>query len=170
MTINSVVVNNVAGKNEADALFNPAFLALLARRFVDAYSDYADGAPVPYILPHIAVPLALNAAVREALTYSVASHLGAWTGAHPQLESVIPAYVVALQGRVRQGILFGVANDVVSLREGSFAAGATLILPMPPAKTQGDVAQCQRAARFLGRWFAKTNDVPNTCALLGVRP
>jgi len=157
-------------RGEAYALFNPAFFGILLRRFIDGHVDAGATAGVPYVLPFVAIPMAVAPDVRSRLSYSTASHLGAWVQTNPNLMATIAPFARALVPYVRMGILLGAERGLVSFDDGELAPGPVPLPKPPSARAEGDLAECQRAARFLGRWFAKYPDPSSILALLGVKP
>lgn len=154
---------------EVAALLNPAFMALLARRVMEGHQEES-GRPLPVLLAYLATPMALHADVREALTYYVSTNLATWAAQHPRLRVNLPPHLRAMQRFVSEGILFGLSNEVFAVDQGDLTAGSG----RGPAKSlkadTSEVHQCQRAARYLGRWFSGSGSPATVAALLGVRP
>lgn len=157
-------------RSEAHALFNPAFMALLLARYVQGHEEVQNETPAPYFLAHIALPMAVNSTVQDRLTYNIASLLGTWSNSNPDLLANLPEQIAALQIHTQAGISFALRHRIVAADGAGFRSIAKAVGAMPKARDEQDLARCQRTARYLGRWFARTNDVAVISALIGVRP
>ena len=64
-------------------LFNPAFCGALIFEFVKQYQS-AKGKTVPFILPFVALPIALHPKTRNALPASIRTSLYSWIEEHTE--------------------------------------------------------------------------------------
>ncbi|WP_395409571.1 three component ABC system middle component [Cellulosimicrobium funkei] len=145
-------------------------MALLLFRYVQGHEEVEPKTAAPYYLAHIALPMAVNATVQDRLTYNIASLLGTWANGNPDLLANLPPQISALRVETRAGISFAMRHRIVALDGAGFRSVNKAVGKMPKAAEANDLARCQRAARYLGRWFARTNDVAVISALIGVRP
>jgi hypothetical protein len=153
---------------EDAALYNPAFLALLLRRCVDGYfQEHKEG--LSLLLGHLGVSMALTADVRAALTMRINTKLGTWIADNTRARAKIPQISSAFVPYINEAVLFALQQRVVALDNGTLIAGT-----YGPATTikggSREVVDCQRAAAYLGRWFAVSGSHSTVAALLGVRP
>jgi len=69
---------------------------------------------------------------------------------------------------MREALIFVLAHEICSLETGSLTS-ATTLSPQTAVVTS-DVVGCQRAARFLGRWFSRSGSPATVLGMLGVQP
>jgi hypothetical protein len=153
---------------DESALFNPAFLSLIARRVVEGFHEEQGGStPLPII--HLAVTMSLNPIVRERLTMRITTNLAQWLNDNPRVVSHLPHLAVGLAPYINDAIIFSLANSVLTVAPPGLAlgeAGPTKSIRGP----SDEIVACQRAARYLGRWLSSSGPVHTVLALVGVRP
>lgn len=152
------------------ALFNPAFLALLARRAAHEHEARSDGRLIPTVLAYLLIPLALHGPTRRALPNVVTAQMGEWIRAHPEAALGLGHRARALRPFVSAGLRLGLTHGLLSGEEGTLRAAASV-----PRRPRGmsrttEVDECIGKAGFLGRWFSGQPDPVTTLALWGLRP
>jgi hypothetical protein len=159
----------VVAPHEEDALFNPAFLALVLREAAKEHETRTGGRPLPTILSYLVVPLALHRATREALPTNRRTQMGEWVRQHPELLVDLGRHARTLRPYVSRAACLGLRHGVLVAREDGLSAGPINRRPRGMAR-DADVDDCVRKAGFLGRWFAGQPDVVTTLAIWGLRP
>jgi hypothetical protein len=156
----------VARPVEEARLLNPAFLAAL---IAAAAADFerTSGEAMPWIFSFLVPPLVLPARSRESLPGNIQAHLSSWIQSHPEVRVGFPGRVKLLVPLVREALRFGLRSGVLTI-DGRGLRG-TIRLGIGNRRTS-EVAECFRAARFIGRWFGRRHDVKTIYALLGVTP
>jgi hypothetical protein len=151
-------------RNSAVAdLLNPALVAAVIAAAAMEY-ERRDGAPLPFELSFLVVPLVLHRDTRSALPKGVNSHLARWVTSNPVLAAGFGARAKALAEPVREGIRFGLRQGALDL-DGANLTGHRL--QGRPAAI-GDIAQIIAKASFVGRWFTRIESSSTAFALLGV--
>ena len=153
---------------EEDALFNPAFLALLVRAAAADHARRSNGYGLPVILAYVVTPLALHGPTRRSLPSNVTAQMGEWVRAHPEALVGLSDRVRALRPLVSAGLQFGLAHGVLTAADGHLDAGAVRRRPRGMARSD-DVDSCIAKAGFLGRWFAEQPDAATAMAWWGLR-
>lgn len=152
---------------EEARLLNPGFLAAL---LMAAASDYerTAGRTMPWTLGFIIPALVLPARSREALPANVRAHFPNWVQEHPEVRLGFVRRARPLVPLVREALRVGVRSG--GLQVGDDGGLRALAEPRARHETSGEVRECFRAARLVGRWFASGQDVTTIYGLLGVRP
>ena len=93
-----------------------------------------------------------------------------WLREHPLLMMDFPDRARRFRTYTAGAIAYGLAHTILISGPGTLAAGAIKRRPTNLRFTD-DWAACQKAAGFLGKWFASTDsDEATTLAQWGVRP
>jgi hypothetical protein len=158
------------GSSEEAALFNPAFLT---RVIHDAVGDYENEArqrmPVP--LAFLLTPLALHKPTRDDLPRNANAQMQTWIREHPRHMAQLGKRVIGMRPFVGLAIRFGVLHDVLTSEDGGIGAEKLKRRPRGFNESESaEVRECLRAAKFVGRWFARQPDVATLLALWGLRP
>jgi hypothetical protein len=153
---------------ESASLLNPAFLALLAYRAVEGY-ETASSKPMPFILPYLCVPASLHPDVRTHLTYNKTTNLMSWVETYPDMRLAIRQASIGLEPYVAEALSFALAYKVLRISQGAFELGNEGPTKVIKFETQ-EVHDCQRAAKYLGRWFADSGPASHISAAIGVKP
>lgn len=156
------------GSTEERALFNPAFIAVLAFEFVTSYRQ-ASNRPASLPLVYVALPLALHRRTRIELPSRSDALMQKWLSQNGQLAVALPRRVDGLAPFVSDGIVFGLRHGVLAAGQGGLVATKLQRRRRGTPET-GDLSDCRRAARFVGRWFGKQGDPATLLALWGFRP
>lgn len=153
---------------EQEALFNPAFLSILATRVVEGHRQESDRDPLVPIV-HVGVAISLDTAVRSTLTMTIRSNLGAWKYTNPREVARVPHLCQIHAESIRRALIFGVRSQLLQI-DGAQVGLGTLALRKSLAGFSDDVAEAQRSARFLGRWLSVSGSAATVLAIMGVRP
>lgn len=151
------------------ALFNAAFLALLARRAADEHVRRSGGRPLPTVLAYLALPLALHGPTRRTLPSNVTAQMGEWIRSHPEAAAGLGGRARALRPLVSAGLRLGLAHGLLTADAGTVRANALRRRPRGMARSV-EVDECVDKAGFLGRWFSEQPDPVTALALWGLRP
>jgi Family of unknown function (DUF6521) len=151
---------------EEARLLNPAFLAALLTAAVADFERTA-GEPMPWALAFIVPALSLHERTRESLPANIQAHFSSWLQSHPEVRIGFGRRAGPLAPLIREGLRLALRTGVLQVDGGRLRATTQ---PRPRNDQTEEVAACFRAARFVGRWFARRNDVPTIFGLLGVRP
>lgn len=154
---------------EEQALFNPAFLALLLRRAGSEHEERGAGRALPVMLAYLVVPLALHGPTRRALPSHVTAQMGEWIKSHPDACAGLDARARALRPLVSDGVAMGLRHGLLIGEQSALRAGPLRRRPRGMARTP-EVDGCIDKAGFLGRWFAEQPDALTVLALWGLRP
>src|SRR5689334_23261202 len=92
---------------EEQALFNPAFLAVMIRRAAEDHEKRADGRLLPVVLTYLAAPLALHGPTRRQLPTLVTVQMGEWIRNHPDASAGLDVRARALRPLVSSGLRMG---------------------------------------------------------------
>lgn len=157
-----------SSSRESATLLNPSFLALLTHRAVKEYVSQT-GEAMPFLLPYVGVAASLHPEVRSRLTYNKATSLISWVDANPDMRIAIRQGSIGLTPYVSEAISFGLAYEALQISEGAIAPGKSEPIKSLKSLTP-EVQACQRAAAYMGRWFATSGTVSNICTAIGIKP
>ncbi len=156
------------GSAEERALFNPAFLAILAFEIARDYQK-VDGRSVPVPLFYLGLPLALHRSTRSDLPRRVDAQMHTWIGENAQVLSALPRRLAGLTPFVSDALTLGTRHGILLPDSGALGPGKIRRRPAGVGFTQ-EVADCRRVSAFVGRWFAVQGDTATLLALWGFRP
>jgi hypothetical protein len=153
---------------ERDALYNPAFMALILAQAA-AEHERRIGSGLPFSLAFLAAPIVLHGPTRQALPKQARSKMALWLEEHPVERAGLGRRAASLVPAVRAGIRFGVRNDALLLN------GATLTASKPKVKNKhimlsGEVDDILNRASRVGGWFALAGSASGIYALWRVKP
>lgn len=148
-------------------MLNPALLAAVTAAAASEYSR-ASGEPMPWPLAFLVAPLVLHRGTRDALPRTTATHLGNWVSQHPVIHAGMGARAQSLTEPVREGLRFGLANEVLAVDDqgrliGKLNAG-------PKRTTKREIDQIIAKAGLVGKWLTKIDQPATAFAMLGVTP
>jgi hypothetical protein len=153
---------------EEEALFNPAFLALVVRAAAADHVDRSGGRGLPIVLAYVIAPLALHGPTRRMLPSNVTAQMGEWIRSHPEALVGLSDRTRALRPLVSAGIRLGLIRGVLRAQDGTIDARTLQRRPRGMARS-ADVDACLAKAGFLGRWFAEQSDPTTAVAWWGIR-
>lgn len=151
------------------ALFNPAFIALLAHAAANEYEERSRGGSLSTVLVYLVAPLALHGPTRRTLPRNVRAQMGEWIRAHPAAVAGLDARARALRPLVSEGLRLALGHGLIAAGDGAIRARRLPRRPRGMARTD-EVDECIKKAGFLGRWFSEQPDATTTLALWGLRP
>lgn len=152
------------------ALFNPAFLAILLHAAISEHEKVA-GRGIEVHLPFLLVPLALHQPTRMDLPSKSTAQMQKWIRENPRHISGLHKRAVSLRPFVAIAIRFASLRGVIRVEGTLLREGALKRRPRGYADQETDDARaCQKAARFLGRWFGRQPDPATLLAIWGLRP
>lgn len=145
------------------AFYNPAFLAAAMRSTASGYQSMAGrGIPVPLLLP--AVVIAAFLPLRSLLPRTIRTHHATWISNTPGFRPEFQRLFTTLVEPLRSALLLAVEANAVSVDGIEVSPGGLTLNPSDPSEETEDV---MRAARFLGRWYARSGPAATTLSLLG---
>jgi hypothetical protein len=129
--------------------------------------------PVPMPLPFafLVLPIILNQLMRDTLP-TLRTLITTWAASHPEHIAGFGDRAQAMADVSRQAIQFGCAQRWLAISAVGLAVGPAKLRPDPPKLTTDtdDVRASYAAARFLGRWLPKDDQLATIMSLLGVAP
>ncbi len=155
---------------EESALLNPAFIATVIHRAVGGFEREVNTG-MPFVLAFLVSPVVLVESVRTALPSRVDSSLATWLQANPGSRLQFAENAAALVPVVRDGLMFGIARDVLMLADDRLR-----VTPLPRgaatlmSKNTKDFQDVLNHANFVGRWYAHAGTAETIMTLWGVRP
>lgn len=150
------------------ALFNPAFIALLAHAAANEHEERS-GRSLPTVVVYLVAPLALHGPTRRTLPRNVRAQMGEWIRAHPEAVAGLDNRARALRSLVSNGLRLALRHGLIVAENGAIRAQPLPRRPRGMARTD-EVDECTDKAGFLGRWFSEQPDATTTLALWGLRP
>lgn len=149
------------------AMFNPALIAVIIAAAANQYEETCEFA-MPWPLSFLVTPMVLHAPTREALPRTSRTSLAKWVSDNAVLSAGFPARASYMGPTVREGVRFGLREQMFALVPGNALLCRTL--PKTTARAPGDLAPIVRGAGMLGRVFGRTGDAATVFAALRVQP
>lgn len=152
-------------------LFNPAFCASL---LATASKDYSKktGAPFPFALAFLVLPIVLHEKTRSALPRSTITSLLPWLQENRAILVGFSERVLGLRPATQEALLFGLGLGALTLQ--GAAVSVTNKYKAPTEARAGmftpETFDCVNSAAFLGRWFASAGTTSTIYAAWGVAP
>lgn len=149
-------------------LFNPAFCGLVLFRAMQGYEE-EDGRGIPFSLSLLILPLCLHRDSREVIAASTRSYLLKVAEKNPQVQ-------VGFSDRVTTMLPYAFEGFGLLMERGCMSVADDGRLQTIPDKVRKSVTgtdetiSCQRAARFIGREFARIADRVTVYTTFGIRP
>ncbi|SEJ39653.1 hypothetical protein SAMN04487917_105313 [Arthrobacter sp. yr096] len=153
---------------DSAALFNPALLAVTVLRGVQGAVEEGKRG-LPWETAYLVVPMCLDADVRSALSMRLNTPMVSWIASHPSERAAIPGKAAAISPLVTVGLDLALRTRTLAI-DGALIVPGEHKVPKVIKSASSEVAQIQKAAKYLGRWLTVN---PNTTAVLnifGVRP
>jgi hypothetical protein len=143
-------------------MLNPALLgAVIARATSGHQREAAEG--MPWFLSFIVAPLVLHRSTRQALPNRVSTHLATWVARQPAIRAGFPQRASALVEPVREGLRFGLRQQLLVLNRDRLEATSPRGRVEPP-----ELQELLTTATFVGRWLTKLDRPSTAYALFGV--
>ena len=149
-------------------LFNPAFCGLVLSRALQGYEE-EDSRGMPFSLSLLVLPLCLHKDSREVIAVSTRSYLLKVMEKYPQVQVGFADRVMAMRPYTFEG--FGLLME-----RGCIAVSDDGRIRSAPNKVRKSLAgtdetkSCQRAARFVGKEFARITDRVTVYTTFGIKP
>lgn len=149
-------------------LFNPAFCGLVLFRALHGYEE-KDSRGMPFSLSLLVLPLCLHKDSRDVIASSALSYFLKTTENNQQI-------MVGFADRVTQMLPYTFEGFGLLMERGCIAVaddGRIQIVPNKVRKTVNGTAEtiaCQRAARIVGKEFARIADRATIYTTFGIRP
>lgn len=147
-------------------MLNPALLAVITASAAIEY-ERADGAAMPWPLSFLVAPMVLHRGTRDALPRRTTTHLGNWVAQNPVIHAGFASRAQSLSDVVREGMRFGLANELLEVDRHGRLSGA---LGPAPRVSNPEVDPLVARAGFVGRWLTKMDQPATAFILLGVAP
>lgn len=158
------------GSVEETALFNPAFLARLLHGTAHEHEG-ASGRGLAVPLSFLTLPLVLHKPTREALPGTSVALMQKWIRENPRHMARLSSRVIGLRSFSAAAIRFGIAHGVLVSDNGLLRAGSLLRRPHNFGSLETpEIEECLKAARLMGRWFARQPDAATALAWWGIAP
>jgi hypothetical protein len=153
---------------ERDALYNPAFMALILAQAAAEHDARADSG-LPFSLAFLVAPIVLHGATRQALPRQARSKMALWLEEHPIQRAGLGRRAASLAPAVRAGIRYGLRSGAIALND------AALTAPRPRVKSNNttlsaEVDDILNRAGYVAGWFAVAGSAPGIYALWRVKP
>lgn len=153
---------------ERDALYNPAFVALILAQAAAEHERRA-GDGLPFSLAFLVAPIVLHGPTRQALPKQARSKMALWLEEHPVQRAGLGRRAASLVPAVRAGIRYGLRSGSLILED------AILTAPKPKVTSDeimlsAEVNEILKRGSFIGGWFALAGPVSGIYALWRVRP
>lgn len=149
-------------------LFNPAFCGLVLFRALQGYEE-EDSRGMPFSLSLLVLPLCLHKDSREVIAASTRSYLLKVMEKNPQVQVGFPDRVTAMRPYTFEGFGLLMERGCISVSD----HGRILSVPDKVRKALAgtdETKSCQRAARFVGKEFARIGDRVTVYTTFGIRP
>jgi hypothetical protein len=155
-------------------LLNPAFCAVIVWHVAEGYrseaASFAQDVHMPIELAFVGASLILRGQTREQLPNSVRTSLATWIQDHPLERSAIAESVLVLREYVREALLFGAQNGLLTLN------GHHVVALEAPARRVAayvrsstlEIRDCMRQATFAGRWLFRAGTAATVLTLVGL--
>ena len=153
---------------EIRSLFNPAFCGLVLFRAMQGYEE-EDDCGMPFSLALLVLPLCLHKDSREVIAANSRSYLLKIMEKNPQV-------LVGFADRATAMLPYAFEGFGLLMERGCISVADDGRLQTVPDKVRKSVTgtdetkSCQRAARFVGKQFARIADRVTVYRTFGVRP
>jgi Family of unknown function (DUF6521) len=153
---------------ERDALYNPAFIALILAQAATGHEARA-GSGLPFSLAFLVAPMVLHGPTREELPRQARSKMALWLEEHPVQRAGLGRRAASLVPAVRAGIRYGLSTGALALND------VTLNAPKPRVKGEDSLLSAEvddilARAGYVGGWFALAGSASGIYALWRVKP
>lgn len=153
---------------EIRTLFNPAFCGLVLFRALQGYEE-EDCRGMPFSLSLLILPLCLQKDSREVITASSRSYLLKITEKYPQIQVGFSDRATAMMPYAFEGFELLMEKGCISLSDDGRLQTVSATVKKSVTGTE-ETKSCQRAARYLGKEFARIADRVTVYTAFGIRP
>ena len=153
-------------------LFNPAFCATLLAAAAKDFSKKTAGAPLPFALAFLVLPVVLHEQTRAALPHSTITSLLPWLQDNRAILVGFSQRVLGVRPVTQEALIFGIGQGALALNGPGVSVTKTYKAPTETraAMFTEEAFDCVDAATFLGRWFASAGTTSTIFAAWGVAP
>ncbi|MCT2581159.1 MULTISPECIES: three component ABC system middle component [unclassified Mesorhizobium] len=145
--------------------FNPGYVGVLVYSVAKGYNVTNGGMSLALAFPGVA--MALHPDIRNALPRTTATRFSKWLRDKPEIRTALLSSTQSLVPQVKEAVLTSLRSDWVSVENGHLIAAAK---GPPILKSDKTFDDDQKAAAFVGKWFAKVGDDREIYQQIGVRP
>jgi len=160
--------------HEERHLLNPAFCSSLLWHSAMGATENQNSlrSSLSYIEAFLILPLVLHQQTRESIPIKTNSSLPVWVNKNPLVIASLPARSKALVPYTKEALFFGACGGLLDFEADQLLANTALVSRMKQMilRTSNEVQQCNKKARFLGKWFTRTGTPETIFSLLGIRP
>ncbi len=149
-------------------LFNPSFCGLILLRSLKGYEE-DDEAGMPFSLSLLVLPLCLHKETRDIINGNRRSYLLKVITDNQNILVNLPKRTKDLLGYTFEGLGFAMHNHGFKVEENGRLLLNKKIIKSKFIGTEESI-DCQKAARIIGRQFARINDRVTIYTSLGVKP
>lgn len=149
-------------------LFNPAFCGLVLFRAMQGYEE-EDLRGMPFSLSLLVLPLCLHKDSREVIAASARSYLLKIVEKNPQVQVGFADRATAMLPYAFEGFGLLTERGCISAADDGRLQTVPNKVRMSETGTQETIS-CQRAARFVGKGFARIADRVTIYTTFGIRP
>lgn len=157
-------------------LLNPAFCAIAVWHLACGYRTESKALAglftgLPLELSFVGASFVLRGQTRDQLPRTIATSLATWVHDHPLERSAVAKGVLVLRDVVREALLFGAQQGILSPDGRRVVANDTQTKKINAylRASSDEVRECMRQATFVGRWLCKAGAPPTVLALLGLQ-
>jgi hypothetical protein len=153
---------------ERDALYNPAFIALILAQAAEEHERRA-GDGLPFSLAFLVAPIVLHGPTRQALPRQARSKMAPWLEEHPVQRAGLGMRAASLVPGVRAGIRYGLRSGTLMLHDAILTASKHKVTSND-TMLSAEVDDILKRASFAGGWFALAGSASGIYALWRVEP
>lgn len=149
-------------------LFNPAFCGLIIARAIEGYSNEA-GAPMPFSLTLLILPLCLHRRTREQIKESNRAYFTKILQEHPEIRVGLAQRTRSFFPYTMEAYSYLMKSEVINVDD----SGRIYLIENKLKKTisgSQETTDCQIVARSFGKKLGLINDRATIYTTLGLRP
>ena len=148
-------------------LFNPSFLASIILYALDGYGEC-----MPFTEVYLICPLILHKETRGRISSSQRSSLYSWAMKNEDVLADFPERASALVVYANEAIEFLLGYKLIEItKEGIMRTSVNKRIQLSKIlELDGEISDCMKKAKCIGRWFFKMHTPDNIYSALGVRP
>jgi hypothetical protein len=156
---------------EAANLLNPTFCCVVLTASIVSYTNRTQTG-IPYPLIFLVLPIVLGKTTRDKLPQNIRTPMAAWLQNNADTKLQFADRVIALKPYTQEAVTLGLLFNWLVLEQGGGLQTTRTEQDVNrfAQRLDGEVKDCVRAARFVGRWFASESTPQTIMALWGIRP
>lgn len=149
-------------------LLNPAFCSLILYESINAYYK-RNNQGMPYALLFLILPIVLHPQTRNALPEKTNTLIHPWFQNHGEVRVGFARRVRRLIPYTKEAIIFGIRSRVIQIDEKGNLIPTKVKPASHPWNSETEETKCLEKAKFIGRWYAKVQDLSSLYILWGVK-